>query len=171
MKDQIEIPMEIPKSKNIPRPNWETLKDKYHQGIADYLIKEWCDIDQDRYELLEAVQKIFGSEYDLKKDAFELAKDFDNELYGVDAKLVDLLDNLPTNEIERSAIKEWVAATEMEPKLVLGQEVKMDVRHQKEGQHFVCKIDRDRRTYGAGLSPTATRYYLINWEKLEALNP
>ena len=171
MEKQIEIPMLIPKARNLPRPGWEQLKEKYWKAITENIFENWCESTDDKFDLYTTVCEVFTYEGDLNRDGFDLAKKFDNKGYSANAALVDVLDNISfcTDNIKTKGIAQWVDASEMEPLLKEGQEVKMPA-HYKEGPFFICLITEVDRTYGVGKSIDAKMCWFFEWEKLEALN-
>lgn len=169
MSSQIEIPMEVPKSKNIPRPDWENLKEDYWGYVADF-VEEWGIARyKNREDNLADIREVFQWEDKTTDDAYEISKRFEYEGWDVDSDFVDAIGSLDSFENSvgyRKKIKAWVDATECAPPLEIGQEFKTD--HFK--KLFVKRVYPELRRYFAAIEPDGKKGYYINWEDAAALS-
>lgn len=153
---------------------WKYLKGQ--PDITDDTEQEWKD----------SARKILDDNYE--EDGYQLAKDFEDGGWSVDADFVDVMDGWGHElyEAVKVAVKKWAEEEKLVPLLTIGQQVKVDISTYRfkpdirDGE--ITEILRDRGLYtvfvesaghkraGTVTSGMATTGLYVPYEDLEKLN-
>lgn len=144
--------------------------------IAENCLNESADeednIEDEDYEysVLGRITKVL--KYHYKDDALKLAKQLEDKGFDMDSQIVSELDSVSywVSNIEKKYAKQWVIENKIEPKLEIGNEVKVPKTY-KSDTATIVEIDRELAKYGVRTpEQKETSRWIISFETLEGLN-
>jgi hypothetical protein len=89
--------MEQSKVLIVGRPAWDDVMAKRLAEYTGRIVNEWCNNETSFEECVEAAEKVLR--YNSEDDGYELAKAFEDEGFGSNTELVELLDDVRYEKI------------------------------------------------------------------------
>lgn len=147
------------------RPTWKNVREDFYLKVKDYFID--CGM-KDEEIILEDIKEIYNCGSDMFKDAYNVAKDFEDKGWSVNSSFVEMLDNIYNiySELLDAAITQWVLDFGIKPKIPEGTKVNY------KNEEFVVKYDDYFLKRGQYLLPKnqdKDSSWIVPFEKIETL--